>query len=77
MREVNKMDFMSFVCDYALIDLMTLCYRVNHISATAFATYEDINEDCFRINVFPYGKFIPSHVVLKVQDAVNSYLFQD
>lgn len=71
------MEFMYFVCDYALIDPMTLCYKVDHISATAFATYEDIDEDCFRINIFPYGKFIPSHVVLKVQDAVDPYLFQN
>lgn len=68
---------MTFVIDYALIDPMTLVYKVDHVSATAFATYENINEDCFRINIFPYGKFIPSHVVLKIQDAINPYLFQD
>ena len=72
------MDFMSFVIDYALIDPMTLCYKVDHIAPdVAFATYEDIDEDCFKINVFPQGKVLPNSVVLKIADAVRDYLFDE
>ena len=72
------MDFMSFVIDYALIDPMTLCYKVDHIAPdVAFATYEDIEEDCFKINVFPQGKVLPNSVVLKIADAVRDYLFDE
>lgn len=72
------MDFMSFVIDYALIDPMTLCYKVDHVAPdVAFATYEDIDEDCFKINVFPQGKVIPNSAVLKIADAVKDYLFDE
>lgn len=72
------MDFMSFVIDYALIDPMTLCYKVDHVAPNAvFATYKDIDEDCFKINVFPYGKSIPNSVIPKIGDAVKDYLFDE
>lgn len=72
------MDFMSFVIDYALIDPMTLCYKVDHVAPdVAFATYKDIDEDCFKINVFPYGKYIPNSAVLKIADVVRDYLFDE
>ena len=72
------MDFMSFVIDYALIDPMTLCYKVDHVAPNvAFATYKDIDEDCFKINVFPYGKVIPNETVLAIADAVRDYLFDE
>ena len=72
------MDFMSFVIDYALIDPMTLAYRVDHVAPDmAFATYQDIDEDCFRLNVFPQGKVIPNEVVLKIANVVRDYLFDE
>ena len=71
------MTFMSFVCDYALIDPMTLAYRIDHVGAEVFATYEDIDEDCFRLNVFPLGVVICNENVLKVADAVRDYLFDE
>lgn len=72
------MDFMSFVIDYALIDPMTLCYKVDHVAPdVAFATYEDIDEDCFKINVFPQGKVIPNKAVLAIAEVVRDYLFDE
>lgn len=72
------MDYMSFVIDYALIDPMTLCYKVDHVAPNvAFATYKDIDEDCFRICVFPCGKVIPNSAVLAIADAVRDYLFDE
>lgn len=71
------MDFMSFVIDYALIDPITLCYKVDHLGAEVFATYEDIDEDCFHLNVFPFGTVICNENVLKVADAVRDYLFDE
>lgn len=71
------MDFMSFVCDYALIDPVTLCYKISHVSSTAFANYEDIDEDCFRVNVYPYGKLIPVPVVKAISGIVKDYLFDE
>ncbi len=72
------MNFMSFVIDYALIDPMTLCYKVDHVAGgVAFATYEDIDEDCFRINVFPCGVAIPNSVVPQIGEAVKDYLFDE
>lgn len=72
------MDFMSFVCDYALIDPITLCYKVDHVApGVAFATYEDIDEDCFRLNVFPVERIIPNPSVLAIGDCVKDYLFDE
>ena len=72
------MDFMTFVIDYALIDPMTLCYKVDHVAPNvAFATYKDIDEDCFQICIFPYGKVIPNSTVLAIGDAVRDYLFDE
>ena len=72
------MDFMSFVIDYALIDPMTLTYRVDHAASNmAFATYADIDEDCFRLNVFPQGKVIPNKAVLAIAEVVRDYLFDE
>jgi hypothetical protein len=72
------MDYMSFVIDYALIDPMTLAYRVDHVAPDmAFATYEDIDEDCFRLNVFPQGKVIPNKAVLAIAEVVRDYLFDE
>lgn len=72
------MDFMSFVIDYALIDPLTLCYKVDHVAPNvAFATYKDIDEDCFKINVFPYGKVIPNSAVLAIAEVVRDYLFDE
>lgn len=72
------MDYMSFVIDYALIDPMTLTYRVDHVAPDmAFATYQDIDEDCFRLNIFPHGKIIPNKAVLAIADVVRDYLFDE
>ena len=72
------MDYMSFIIDYALIDPMTLAYKVDHVAPDmAFATYEDIDEDCFRLNVFPQGKVIPNPTVLAIGDVVRDYLFDE
>lgn len=72
------MDFMSFCCDYALIDPITLCYKVDHVAPNvAFATYEDKDEDYFKINVFPHGKTIPNTAVLAIADTIRDYLFDE
>lgn len=72
------MDYMSFVIDYALIDPMTLCYKVDHVAPNvAFATYKDIDEDCFKICIFPHGNVIPNSAVLAIADAVRDYLFDE
>jgi len=72
------MDYMSFVIDYALIDPITLAYRVDCVDrSNIFATYEDIDEDRFRLNVFPQGKVIPNEVFLKIADVVRDYLFDE
>lgn len=72
------MDYMSFVIDYALIDPITLTYKVDHVAPDmAFATYEDIDEDCFRLNVFPQEKTIPNKAVLAIAEVVRDYLFDE
>ena len=72
------MTFMSFICDYTLIDPITLAYKVDCATRDcAFATYEDIDEDCFKINVFPCGNVIPNSAVLKIADVVRDYLFDE
>ena len=72
------MDYISFIIDYSLIDPMTLCYKVDHVAPNvAFATYKDIDEDCFKINVFPYGNVIPNSAVLAIADTVRDYLFDE
>jgi hypothetical protein len=72
------MDYMAFVIDYALIDPMTLTYRVDHVApGVVFATYLDIDEDCFKICVFPYGHDIPNSAVLAVTEVVRDYLFDE
>ena len=72
------MTFMSFVCDYALIDPVTLAYKVDCVDrGNIFATYEDIDEDCFRLNVFPQDEVIPNLTVLAVGNAVRDYLFDE
>jgi hypothetical protein len=68
---------MIFICDYALIDPMTLIYRVDNVGAEVFATYEDIDEDCFRLDVFPLGEDVSNEDILKVTDTVRDYLFKD
>jgi hypothetical protein len=67
----------SFICDYALIDPMTLIYRVDNVGAEVFATCEDIDEDCFRLDVFPLGEVFGDEDFLKVANAVGDYLFKD
>ena len=71
-------DYMSFTIDYALIDPMTLCYKVDHVAPNvAFATYKDIDEDCFKICIFPYGIGIAESAVHAIADAVRDYLFDE
>ena len=72
------MDSMSFIIDYALIDPMTICYKVDHVAGgVAFATYEDIDEDCFCLNVFPCGITIPDSIIPQIGEAVRDYLFDE
>ena len=71
------MESMSFVCDYALIDPITLAYKVDCIDRSgAFATYRDIDEDSFQLCVFPVGTVIPTSVVTKITEIVNPYLLK-
>ena len=71
------MDFMKVICDYAKTDACILMYRVEHIATDVFTTYEDIDEDCFRLNIFPMGEVISEESVLKIADAVRDYLFDE
>lgn len=72
------MDFMAFICDYALIDPITLCYKVDHVaSGVAFATYKDVDADCFSICVFPVDTVIPDPMATAIADAVRNYLFDE
>ena len=72
------MTFMSFVCDYALIDPITLAYKVDCVDrGSIFTTYEDIDEDCFRINVFTNKRFISGKTILAITEIVKDYLFDE
>lgn len=68
---------MAFICDYALIDPMTLIYRVDNVGAKVFATYEDIDENCFCLDVFFLGEDVSDEDILKVTDTVRDYLFNE
>ena len=70
------MDYMSFICDYALIDPITLAYKVDCVDRSgAFATYRDIDEDSFQLCIFPVGAVIPNSVVTKIAEVVKPYVF--
>lgn len=72
------MTFMSFICDYALIDPIILAYKVDCATRNcAFTTYEDIDEDCFKINVFPQNGVISNKAVLKIAEVINPYIFEN
>ena len=72
------MTSMTFIIDYALIDPITLCYRVDHVAPdVAFATFEDVDEDCFKLHVLPQGDVIPNSAVLAIAEVVRDYLFDE
>ena len=71
------MTSISFICDYALIDPLTLIHKVGNVGVEVFATCEDIDEDCFCLDVFPVGEDFSDEDVFKVIDAVGIYLFKD
>ena len=50
-REVKIM--MTFICDYATISPIILCNKIiAGTTAMMWATYNDIDEDCFNLTVF-------------------------
>ena len=68
---------MTFTFDYALIDPMTLMYKVDHAFRNiVFSTYEDIDEDSFLLHFFPFNGEIPYEKIQEISDFVNPYLFE-
>lgn len=69
---------MSFICDYAIIDPITLAYKVDcSARGVVFATYEDIDEDTFEIHVFAQEGEIPNKFVEKISNLIEPYLYVD
>lgn len=70
------MTMMSFICDYATISPLILMYKVDSSIRASFSTYEDIDEDRFRLNVFPMdGNCLSPADSAKVAEIVNPYIF--
>lgn len=68
----------SFICDYALVDALTLMYKADHFFHNIiFTTFEDVNEDTFKITFFPFEREISNGTIEKICDFIEPYLYVD
>ena len=69
---------MTFICDYALIDPMTLCYKINRANDRLEPIYRDLDEDAFSITIYTmFGTEDLSPAEAKqVEEIISPYLLK-
>ena len=78
MKKDFKIDSMEFICDYAKACPITLVNRINdECFCELWATWFDIDEDVFRIEVCALVPNVKSETINWVKKYLQSYLFND
>ena len=69
---------MEFICDYALIDPMTLCNRINRVNDRLNPAYRDIDDDAFSIAIYTMfgAEELTSEEAEQVEEIVTPYLLK-
>ena len=70
---------MTFICDYATISPVILCAKIAGISAMMWATYNDIDEERFKLTVFNplEGEELSEENKAWLEIALSPYLYRE
>lgn len=65
----------EFICDYSKIAPDVLANLITTKICTAWATWHDINEDCFELDILEGFRTVPTNWT-EVQKIINPYLYK-
>ena len=77
MKKNFEIESMEFTCDYAKACPITLVDRINdECFCELWASWFDIDEDAFRIEVLPLVPNVKEDTIKWVKEYIKSYLFE-